>query len=537
MAIARRVPSGEGAVWWDEPPSDAAKPEDPGSYRLGLWRLGIAFGTVTLLALSTYLIPGMSELRPWEPGEPIPLASLVSLRPTVGQVDAPVGGTSGGSGPPMTVDQARESAAQSLGADLAANLGSQAAGTDDGDALADEPESHSGFRVEPDELAGLVREFEDSSGRALDAFFAALVRTATPGATHLTRVAYWGDSTIAADDVTSTLRRRLQKRFGDGGHGFHLIGKGTMPYRHKDVLAEQSGEWTVHSVIRKEIPDGRYGFGGHLHRSRGSGRARFETVRRGPIGRMVSGFELFYQRHPSGGKVELAVDGGAPSVLDTRAGQVEDAWERIPVEDGPHALTLRTLPGGEARLYGIAMERGGPGVVVDSLGIVGARASRMLNFDPDHLAAQIAHRAPDLMVIAFGGNEASDRNMNFERYRQVMTEVVRRVRAGRPEASCLLMAPLDQGERDRRGRVRTMPNVPRIVAVQREVAAAEGCAFFDTFQAMGGEGAMGRWHQAKPRLGWGDFRHATPAGYEVIGNMLYKALLKGLSDYLAGTPD
>lgn len=523
-------------MWWDEPPSDAAKPEDPGSYRLGLWRLGVAFGTVTLLALSTYLIPGMSELRPWEPGEPIPLASLVSFKPTVGHGAAPVGVTATGNGVPMTVDQARESAAQSLGADLAANLGGEAVGGDETDAsiaLADVPETHSGVTVEPDELAGLVREFEDPSGRALDGFFASLVQTATPDATRVTRIAHWGDSTIAADDVTSTLRRRLQKRFGDAGHGFHLIGKGTMPYRHKDVLAEQSGEWTVHSVIRKEVPDGRYGFGGHLHRSRGNGRARFETVKRGPIGQAVSAFELFYQRHPAGGKVELAIDGGAPTVLDTRADQVEDAWERIVVEDGPHALTLRTLPGGEARLYGIAMERGGPGVVYDSLGIVGARASRMLNLDADHLAAQVAHRAPDLLVIAFGGNEASDRNMNFERYRQVMIDVVRRVRAGRPEASCLLMAPLDQGERDRRGKVRTMPNVPRIVEVQREVAAAEGCAFFDTFQAMGGEGAMGRWHQAKPRLGWGDFRHATPAGYEVVGNMLYKALLKGLSDYLA----
>jgi lysophospholipase L1-like esterase len=156
----------------------------------------------------------------------------------------------------------------------------------------------------------------------------------------------------------------------------------------------------------------------------------------------------------------------------------------------------------------------------------------MLNFDEGHLAGQIAHRSPDLLVIAFGGNEASDKGMNFERYRNVLTQVITRVRAGNPNASCMVMAPLDQGEKDSRGRIRTMPNVPQIVAAQREIAAAQGCAFFDTFQAMGGEGAMGRWYNAKPRLGWGDYRHATPAGYEVVGNMLYKAMLKGFSDYL-----
>ena len=43
---------------------------------------------------------------------------------------------------------------------------------------------------------------------------------------------------------------------------------------------------------------------------------------------------------------------------------------------------------------------------------------------------------------------------------------------------------------------------------------------------------MRAWFRTEPRLAFGDFRHATPAGYRVIGNMLYKALLKGFADYL-----
>jgi lysophospholipase L1-like esterase len=517
-------------MWWDEPPSKPGEIAGQGPYRQGVWRLAIAFTVLAVLAAATYLVPGMEAYRPWEPGEPIPLSRLTRFQRAGGEAASV--GTSEAGGVPMTPEQARESAAASLGADLAANLGPEATAGGEGDEPVDVAETHQGVTIAPDELQGLVRTIEDPSGRALDAFFAALARTAGGQDGHVTRIAHWGDSTIAADDVTATLRRRFQKRFGDAGHGFQLIGKGTMPYRHKDVVSEQSGNWTVNSVIRKELDDGRYGYGGHLHRSRGGDGARYETVKKGPIGLAVARFELFYQRHPGGGRVELVVDDRPPRTIDTREATVADAWETIEVPDGPHALSLRTLPGGESRLYGIAMERPGPGVVYDSLGIVGARASRMLNFDPDHLAGQIAHRAPDLLIIAFGGNEAGDKGMNFERYRKVLTDVVRRVRAGRPEASCLLLAPLDQGDKDRRGKVRTMPNVPQIVAAQREVAAAEGCAFFDTFQAMGGEGAMYRWYQAKPRLGWGDFRHATPAGYEVVGNLFYKALLKGFSDWL-----
>jgi lysophospholipase L1-like esterase len=179
------------------------------------------------------------------------------------------------------------------------------------------------------------------------------------------------------------------------------------------------------------------------------------------------------------------------------------------------------------------MERPGPGVVYDSLGIVGARANRLLNAEPTHLAEQVKHRAPDLLVIAFGGNEAGDERMNMEKYREGLVKVVRALRAGRPDASCLLLAPLDQGEVGPRGGVRSMPTIPKIVESQRQVAADEGCAFFDTWKAMGGNGAMGRWYKSRPRLGWGDYRHASPAGYELIGNLFYKALLKGFADWLA----
>lgn len=44
---------------------------------------------------------------------------------------------------------------------------------------------------------------------------------------------------------------------------------------------------------------------------------------------------------------------------------------------------------------------------------------------------------------------------------------------------------------------------------------------------------MARWYRANPRLAMGDFRHATPEGYEIIGNMLAKALLEGFAEYLA----
>jgi hypothetical protein len=75
--------------------------------------------------------------------------------------------------------------------------------------------------------------------------------------------------------------------------------------------------------------------------------------------------------------------------------------------------------------------------------------------------------------------------------------------------------------------------LPPIVEAQRRVAAAEGCAFFDTYAAMGGEGAMAQWLKARPRLATSDMRHATPKGYEVVGTLYYKALLQAFAEHLA----
>jgi lysophospholipase L1-like esterase len=145
----------------------------------------------------------------------------------------------------------------------------------------------------------------------------------------------------------------------------------------------------------------------------------------------------------------------------------------------------------------------------------------------------LAHRDLDLLILAFGGNEAADGRYPIAHYERETAEVIRHMRAGHPALPCLVFAPLDQAEHDDRGDVRSMSSMEHLVEGQRRAAAREGCGFFDTWQAMGGEGAMRSWFRARPRLAFPDYRHATPAGYEVIGNMFYKALLDGFADWLA----
>jgi lysophospholipase L1-like esterase len=505
-----------------------------GDTQRALRRMAMALLTVVALSLVPYLVPGLQRLRPWVPGEDAPLVHL--FQEWNAQLPTFAGAGDGYQSPQ------RPSArlADELGGSVAANLGDDAPvapappAPPAPDGAQEGSPAPPAVRVEPREYDGIEVEIHDPGHRGMAPFYAALLQTAQekPGA--LTRVTHYGDSSIATDLITHTVRRRLQGRFGDGGHGFLLVARGHMPWGHRDVGHQASDDWELREMVRGALRDGRYGYGGVQYRGRPGASARFSTAEDAPVGERVSRFELYYQRSKRGGRVRLQVAGDDPKDLDTRSKATEDAFEVVTVPDGAHELHLRVLSG-QPVLYGMVMERDGPGVVYDSLGMVGARARRMLNFDADHIRGQLDHRSTDLLILGFGGNEADDPPARIaQSYEDEFVKVLRHMRAGREGMGCLVFGPLDQARRDERGRIATIPTVPKIVEAQRKAAEREGCAFYDTFAAMGGEGAMQRWYRSRPRLALGDFRHATPAGYEVIGNMFYKAILKGFSEYLEG---
>lgn len=482
---------------------------DDATHLAGLKALAQSGAALLVVALVPYAVPSMARFRAWIPGESVPIARLYGR-----DAEEPPPTAPGSTAPPESGPGDDE-----LTADLAAPTPPPV-------------DPSGGVRIDPTELEGLAREIEDPHG-AMRSFYEQLFRTASHEDGAVTRIAHFGDSTIALDGITMTARERLQVRFGDAGHGFVLAARGFLPYRHFQVRHDSAGSWRVSDITHLGLSDGHYGLGGVQSRSASGGTAWFapDDDEDALVGRSVTSFQVFFQRHPRGGEVQYRVDEGEWQVLDTEGPELADDVHRVDVEEGVHRLSLRAAGHGESRLYGVVLERPGPGVVYDSLGMVGARASRMLGFDPQHLHDQLAFRETNLAIIAFGGNDADDQRSE-EDFFVTFRDVARLVRTARPEASCLLFAPLDQAERDARGQVRTLAPVPRIVSAMRRAADAEGCAFFDTWSAMGGEGSMGRWFRRSPRLSSGDFRHATPAGYRVIGTMFYKALLAGFAQYL-----
>jgi lysophospholipase L1-like esterase len=498
----------------------------------GLRRLAAITVTLGVIASVTYFVPTFERVRPWVAGEGVPVVRLFTeQRKPVDLPDFQGSAAAALANPEVPTDFVPEM--PELNEAVAAPADPEPGGATPAAAVSGNSEQPRRAAVAPKEkehTGGNVRPIEFADNLA--AFFAALAKTSKAGANAITRVSHYGDSSVAADAITSTARRRLQARFGDAGHGFMLTAKSNMFYGHRDVSHTESSGWQLASIVRKQLTTGLYGYGGIVSTGHPGQQIVFGTSTRGPIGRAVSRFEVFYQRYPEGGELGLSVDEGEERVVNTHADAVQDAWETVNVPDGEHALTMKAR--GEVRVYGLSQERSVPGVVYDALGLVGARAVHLLNADAKHIAGQIRHRDPDLLVLGFGGNEAGNDKMSMQKYAVTLTEVIRLMRAGKPTASCMLFGPLDQGERNARGDIQTLGPLPGIVETQRQVSKEQGCAFFDTYKAMGGYGAVGRWYNARPRLFGPDLRHATPTGYAIIGDMYYQALMKAFADYQAG---
>ena len=487
---------------------------DTGTFEAGTFKqIGGGMATLLVLVAATYLIPALHFARPWTRDDPMLFWNLVG-RELMGEGAA--------------MEESAESLVEAEAIAKAVEAEEDAPIVDRKPVRAEDGKLPP-YEPHPDDAQDVPRALDLPSETALDPFFAQLARTDAGFEHALTRVSHYGDSVIASDNVTSTLRLKMQHRFGDGGHGFHLITRGIKSYRHKGIRWEGSG-WKRCYIINKCIDDGYYGFGGTTVWSAGGAQSTFSTETSGAMGRKVSRFELFYAGQPDGGNIRIRVDGGEGSIVPTAAEQLEDRWYTVRMPDGAHNIEVRAMGEGKARLYGVVMERDGPGVVWDGVAQLGAFSNRMLYFDADHIASQIEHRDPSLLVFQFGGNDLSIRRGAFDKLKTDFAAVIERFRGQDQPPACLVVSPVDHGHQKGQ-QVASHKNMKRITALQRDVALAQGCAFFDTFAAMGGDGAAGRWR--KRRLLSGDLSHLTKAGQRVVGQMIYLALMKGYRDYRA----
>ena len=357
---------------------------------------------------------------------------------------------------------------------------------------------------------------------------------------------FFGDSHTAGDSMTSRLRVAWQAKFGDAGRG--LVAAGRPPTRHyyqRDVRYGTAGDWRAHVGGHRGDSE-PFGIGGIRVSGAHKGADLWvETCADCQAGTSVAQFEILYYAAPDHGVLRYRVDDAKWQELPTKTAPIEPPHpgrQVIPVAEGRHRLTIEHGGGGVLDLFGVVMERARPGVIVDSLGVVGRRLGSLRSWDWSVIGEQLATRDPRLVVLQYGTNEADDPDLNLDDLAKYYDETILRIRAAAPTASILILGPPDVGVREGGRSCDRAPAKPdagvipecewktpavlgEIIAVEHAAAARNHVAFFDTFAAMGGADQMDTWFKGEPRVAFKDRVHFTDIGYQRWADALGGALL------------
>ena len=305
------------------------------------------------------------------------------------------------------------------------------------------------------------------------------------------RVLHLGDSHSGARSFVATWKAYLQAQFGDGGLGYGLPWLSAAGPR----CGKTTG-WKAMQPTLRNGTDGRSGPGGaYLEARRAGERAWVET--------RFKRLRLHLLRQPGGGRARVQVD-GREVALANLDGPSEAVCIQPELATEGRRLEIECL-GGATRILGVALENG-PGAVYSALGTNGAQAGWLLRSDPEVFAGVLRQERPDLVILAFGTNEASRPDFDPEAYRRSLRSVLERFRAAVPGVAFLLLGPPDAVLP--RARSGALAEAARI---QADLARGFGSQFVSQQAAMGGEGSIHAW--SAQGLALKDRVHFSPDGY------------------------
>lgn len=392
------------------------------------------------------------------------------------------------------------------------------------DTSAGEKEAHDGTSAHAESAEGARSEAIDAAEDNrrlphLSRFFAALHELARGQRSSHVRILWLGDSHTAGDFLTDQVRRDLTRIVPSGGPGFVTLGQ--KGQRHGALTFERSGSWKRQPrdpATQIPLSDDTLGYGGVRTLPQSGAGARVT-----PKSARVKQAELAYRLRPGD---SLEVRFGDSYRRLTASGQfprIERTSFSLPPSDERSPFVVRHL-GGSPELFGLDLTTREPGLILDTVGINGARMRTPLAWSQETFVNEVRLRQPDLVVVMYGTNEVFDRR-DPKVYEEDALELLTRVRAGAPEVDCWIIGPPDA----RTAAGESQPRVALITEAQARAAERAGCAFTSLFELMGGPGSFDAWAKASPPLARPDHIHLTVQGYEELGRRLSELLLRSIA--------
>ncbi len=364
----------------------------------------------------------------------------------------------------------------------------------------------------PPGLACIEDYSNDST--ALKYFLSALIETEKTK--QPLRIAFYGDSFIEGDVFCGSFRDTLQSIFGGRGVGFVPITSEVAGFRN--TIKHEFRNWRTRSLMNLKKDSIKIGPSGYSFIPGESNWVRFKPSKQKYL-REFNTVKLYY---------ESLKDAIVHYTFDTLewsdALPAENKLQEWKYEGKQMKLVeFEFDPYDSLMVYGVSFEND-QGVYVDNFSMRG-NSGMNLSYIPAKTYKDFNHyRNYKLVILQFGLNMVMEGKFNYKSYSERMVEVINDLKTSMPRTSFLLLSVSDRSI-NVNGEYQTMKEIPALRDAQRLIAQRTGIAFWDMFDAMGGENSMVKFTEASPPLGARDYTHLTFKGGKKISGLLVKSLL------------
>lgn len=222
--------------------------------------------------------------------------------------------------------------------------------------------------------------------------------------------------------------------------------------------------------------------------------------------------------------------GDCEDVLDTNClNRDEDLQAAL---DSVAADTVPPRP--HFTLTGILAENNAPGITYTNVGINGAKVSNYFEEVCPLFEKEMSYYKPDLVIFAIGINDANVDVFNDKIFREDYDKLIKRIRKVSPKTAFIFETNNDSYRKVRKRKYVQHPNGEVARKSFFMLADKHKAGVWDKFSIMGGLGSMAKWEKAD--LAKKDKVHFKTAGYQLLGDMFYKALIQAYFDHIASLP-
>jgi hypothetical protein len=359
----------------------------------------------------------------------------------------------------------------------------------------------------------------------------------------LVRILHYGDSQIEGDRITSYFRNQMQKQFGGDGIGMIPV----VPLNSASIsyVYDISDNWKRHSILNNHSAanNQNYGVLGSFFRFTDSGITTTEE-KQGWI--YLKYPNISYSKAFKFGRCKLIMSGNRfPVYIELKKKQkLLDADFYPPVKElkvidwkvdtGARDLMISIKGKDSPDLYAISLDSQ-TGIAVDNIPLRGSSGLEFTQLFKSPYNKIIKILNVKLVIMQFGVNAASALAGNIGNYERAYLKQLNALHQSDPSLSIIVIGISDLSQNTTKGYV-THEAVEKIRDAQKRAAFAAGCAFWDSYSAMGGKNSMPSWVFAHPPLAQKDFIHFNPMGAKLIGEMFYRSVMKEYDKFLESTP-